>query len=105
MTTIDHHRHVPGRLSAGRSGMLGARIAATLGRALDYLRDRALQSERRAKVLHLKDMDDRMLDDMGISRADLHVALERSVSEDPTLYLERVKHQRTGRALRGVRRR
>lgn len=53
----------------------------------------------RRAVSRLLDFDDRMLQDMGITRGDVHAAMASRVTDDPSLHLAALAHERRAAAL------
>lgn len=86
MTTIHENRSLISKISANAS-TIAAAIAAAARRFHDNRRSR-LAVER------LLTYDDRMLDDMGITRIDIEQALAGPITENPAITLSRVRAER-----------
>lgn len=59
--------------------------------------DRIRQRRRRRRMTRLLDLDDQMLDDIGVSRGDLEVALRLPLSVDVATELRRMSLERRKR--------
>ena len=84
------------RLSSTVNGHLeaGYRRTSILDRIVAYIRTKREQAQSRTAIEGLLDYDDRMLDDMGLTRQDVQDALLSTGGEQPSAYLARVKRAR-----------
>ncbi len=74
--------------SAGRLAARASGTAATLGRrAAHIVRTAANRLRNRREVLRLREMDERSLGDIGLSRADVEGALSGRFWDDPSRLL------------------
>ncbi len=63
----------------------------------DRIKAWAVRYGRRRQVFRLMELDDRMLADIGVNRADLDYAYHRGASSDATLVLQQIaRRKRTG---------
>ena len=86
-TTIDCHAADVTVLPAGRT--------SNLSRVWAHLRGFLKAIRHRMKVRELSAFDDRMLKDIGLTRADVHDALSAPLSADPSEILaDRVRERR-----------
>ena len=83
-----------GRLDAGRRPNLIERFVA-------YVRSMHERAQSRAAIEGLLAHDDRMLDDMGLTRQDIINALSCPAQDDPSQHLARTRRaRRLSRAMR-----
>lgn len=79
----------------------GGRQAGVAGGVLTSLADRISGFYRTWKVrrciVRMTDLDDHMLDDIGVSRGDLYAVLDLPLSQNPALELQRIRRNRTRR--------
>jgi uncharacterized protein YjiS (DUF1127 family) len=54
----------------------------------------------RRKLVKMTDLDDHMLDDIGVSRSDIHAVLELPFSHSPALELQRIAQRNRANWLR-----
>ena len=81
----------PGRLAAlGRGAVQALRAVALLARAV----------RNRREVMHLLELDDRSLKDIGLVRNDVAGALDAPLSRDPSVLLRLRSVERRARARR-----
>lgn len=78
---------IPTTIRAATLSALAAAAARTASRLWKAWRNRR-------QVVMLVEADDRMLADIGLTRSDLNSALSSPVSEDPSFYLARARHER-----------
>lgn len=71
-------------------GLVAAKIA-------QHVETAARRLYRHRAVAHMRELDDHILADVGITRGDLEEALERSPFQDPTTVLAKLKRQRAER--------
>ncbi len=80
-----------------------ARVAHSHG-VLVWLRNRVTALRNRLSANSLTDLDDRLLNDVGLSRSDVNKALkETGLADDPSQQLARLARRRAEFALRGRR--
>ena len=83
------------RLSSTTTTRLGSdQHHSLLDRIVTYFRAMYQRAQTRAALEGLLAQDDRMLDDMGLTRQDIYDVLSYSGKEDPTERLARIKRAR-----------
>ena len=77
------------------------RVSRTEG-LLVWLRNLGAALRNRLAANSLADLDDRLLNDVGLSRSDIDRVLRESrLADDPSLQLTRIARRRSEQALRG----
>ena len=83
------------RLSSAANGRLDAGHQPTLiGRFVAYVQAMRERAQSRAAIESLLAHDDRMLDDMGLTRQDIIDALSSPTQDDPSEHLARSRRAR-----------
>lgn len=82
----------------------GRTLAARLYRLNDWLRSLRVALRNRLAANSLADLDERLLNDLGLSRSEVRDVLRRhGLADDPSLQLTRLARRRAERSLRGQR--